>query len=171
MTRVASPSLPAPSAARKRARFSDRPVRNALLAVASLAVIAAVALFVLGSAQPATTSFNLASYSIPGHEVSVFGKVTDPSQDSVSNAKVVIYWLAGGREKVLAHVTTNPQGLYRVAFNHLPSSTLYVQVSKRLNGRPCLGTFRFLAHPGHAYGMSVRLLHRSFLFFLPVFSY
>jgi hypothetical protein len=170
-TRVASPSRPPTSAARKRARFSDRPVRNALLAAASLVVVAAVALFVLGPAQPATVSFNLTSYSMPGHNVVVYGKVTDASHNAVSDANVVIYKFAGGREWVLAKAATGPQGLYRIVLKHLPQSVLYVKVSKRLHGRHYLGTLRFWAHPDRACDVSVRLLHRSTIFFLPLFSY
>jgi hypothetical protein len=56
---------------RKQGRFYDRPVRNGVLAAASLVVAAAIALFVLASAQPATVSFRQASYSISGDRVVV----------------------------------------------------------------------------------------------------
>jgi hypothetical protein len=159
------------SAASKRARFSDRPVRNTLLAAASLVVVAAVALFVLGSEQPATVSFNLTSYSMPSHDVVVYGKVTDASNHGVSDADVVIYRVADSKERVLAQVSTSAKGLYRVVLKHLSLSTLYVHVSKRLNGRNYLGILRFRTHPGRACDVTARLWHRSSVFFLPVLSY
>lgn len=173
MARVASPSRPASSAVRKRTHFSDRPVRNSLLTAASLVVFAAIALFVLGAAQPAatTTSFHLTSYLTPDDDVVVYGKVTGASNDVVSGANVVIYQVVRGRHSVLAQVATSPQGLYRVTLKDLSQSTLYVQVSKRLGGMSYLGTLGIRARPDRAYDVSVVMAFRVTLFSFPVFSY
>jgi hypothetical protein len=171
VARVVSPSRPTSPSGSKQARFSDRPLRNVLLAVASLLVAVAVALFVVGPAQASSVSFHETTYSIPGHDLVVYGKVTDTSHDGVSDVNVTIYRIVGGRERVLAQVTTSSQGLYRVALNHLSQLILHVQVSKRMHGRHYLATFVFWARPGRAYDVSAQLLHHSTIFFLPVFSY
>jgi hypothetical protein len=171
MTRVASTPRPMTSASRKRACFSDRPVRNVLLAAASLAVVAAVTLFVLGAGQPTTVSSDLTSYSMSGHSVIINGHITNASHHAVLGANVVIYRVADGREKVLAHVATSPKGLCRVVLNRLPQSVLYVQVTKWLHGSHYMKTLRFWARPGRAYDVSAWLSHRSWVFFLPVLSY
>jgi hypothetical protein len=171
VARVVSLSRPTSPSDSRHARFSDRPLRDVLVAVASLLVAAAVALFVVGPAQASSVSFHETTYSIHGHDLVVYGKITDTSHDGVSDVNVTIYRIVGGRERVLAHVTTSSQGLYRVALNHLSQLILHVRVSKRLHGRHYLATFGFWARPGRAYDVSAQLLHHSTIFFLPVFSY
>ncbi|HEX2819766.1 MAG TPA: hypothetical protein VHO07_06330 [Streptosporangiaceae bacterium] len=171
MSTIYSSLRPASSASQSGTRFSQRPVRSTLLALASLVVVAATALFLLGSAQSATVSFNLTSYSVPGHDVVVYGEVTNASNDRVSDASVLIYQVVHGHESVLARVVTNSQGLYRVALRNLSESTLHMQISKRLDSRRYLGTISFSVRSGGAYEATARLLHRGWAFPLPVWSY
>jgi hypothetical protein len=125
----------------------------------------------VGPAQATSVSFHENSYSIYGHDFVIYGKITDTSHHGVSGAKVTIGRVVDGRERVLAQMTTNSQGLYRVALNHLSQLILYVQVGMRLHGRHYQRTFVFWAHPGRAYDVSAQLLRHSTIFFLPVFSY
>jgi hypothetical protein len=141
------------------------------VAVASLITIATASLFVLGAAEPATVSFQLTSYSAHGHDVVIYGNVTDGSHDSVANANVVIYRSVDGQQNVLAQVATHGQGFYRFALNNLSQSTLRIQVSSWLQGRHYVGKLAFWARPGQAYDVSASLLHRSSVFFLPIWAY
>jgi hypothetical protein len=171
MTITSAPPGSIDSTGRRRARFLDRPVRNILLAAASLVTISVAALFVTASPGAAAVSFSLSSYSIPGHNIVVYGKVTNASQQAVGNAQVEVYRIVNGDMRVLRQVRTRPDGLYRVVLNRKRGAMLHVKVSKRITGTHYAGATKFLVHRGEAYGASAQLVQRGSVLFLPIFNY
>jgi hypothetical protein len=170
VTTTAPPRSTSPAASR-RPRFFDRPGRNILLAAASLAMIALVALFVTASPGSAAVSFSLRSYSIPGHNTVVYGKVTNSSHHAVGSAQVTVYRVVHGDTRILRQVRTKPDGLYRVALHRRHGSVLHVRVSMLLHGTHYQGSTKFMIRRGRAYAVSAQLLHRGSVFFMPVFNY
>ena len=170
MTIVTSPPGSASPATRRRARFLDRPARNTLLATASLMIIAVIALFVTGSGGSTAVSFNLSSYSIQGHDIVVYGSVTDGAHNAVGGAQVEVYRVVGGDVRILQKVRTTPDGLYRVVLGP-HRRIVHVKVSRELHGTHYQGSTRIRVRHGRAYKVSAELLRRGSVFFLPLFNY
>jgi len=148
----------------------DRPARNTLLTTASLMIIAVIALFVTGSAGSAAVSFNLSSYSIQGHDIVVYGSVTDGAHNAVGSAQVEVYRVVRGDVRMLQQVRTRPDGRYRVVLG--PHRVMvHVKVSRELHGTHYQGATRIRVRHGRAYDVSAELLRRGSVFFLPLFNY
>src|ERR1700684_2108405 len=131
-------------AASRRPHFSDRPLRNIFLAAASLVMVAVVALFLTGSSGPAVVSFSLSSYAIPGHNIVVYGQVTNESHHAIGNAPVEVYRFIHGNVHILRQVRTTSDGLYRVVLNgRLDRLALHVRVRMQLHGTHFRGARKF----------------------------
>jgi hypothetical protein len=154
-----------------RARFLDRPVRNLTTAVASFAVVAVVVLFLAGPAGSPAVSFRLTSYAISARDVVIYGTVFTSADHAVTGAEVQICRIVKGRSDTIGQLRTNSSGLYRLAVQHLSKTALQEKVTIYFDRRRYSGEVRFIARPGHAYGVRACLAGRGSLFFLPISSY
>jgi hypothetical protein len=171
-TTVSPPASARPVRLNRRTRFLDKPIRNSLLAAASLLVVSFVALFLFASPGSATVTFSVKTSAINGHNVIVFGKVRTMSGHGVANAKVTVYRIRNGQTKIMRVVRTSSKGVYRMVFRHLRRRVLlYEKISARHRGTHYRGTTKFRVRPGHAYKVSAQLARHGSLFFFPIFSY
>jgi hypothetical protein len=171
-TTASPPGLARPVSPNRRARFSDKPIRNSLLAAASLLVLSFVVLFLFASPGSGAVTFAVRSYAISGHNVVVYGKVTTKSHHGVANAKVTVYRIRNGQTKVMRVVATSSTGIYRMVFRHLHRRVLvYEKISARFRGKKYHGTTKFHVRRGHAYKVSAQLARHGSLFFFPIFTY
>lgn len=167
MTTLASPPSPAGSAGGGRTRFLDRPVRNTVLAVASLLVIVATVLFLTGSQGSTSVSFKVTSYSTSTSDmVVIYGMVGLPTH--AKRAHVEVYSMVSGRMHVLGRTSPHSGGVYQITLTHF---TRTLRLHLRVGGTRYHGTVSFRAHPGRAYGIYAWLVRHNSVFFLPVNSY
>jgi len=141
------------------------------MAAASVVIVAVIALFLAGPSGSPTISFRLTSYAISTRDIVIYGKVTTPTDHAVNGAEVKIYRTVRHRTRTLDEVRTNSKGLYRLVLKHLSKVTLHEKIVIRFDKRRYSSAIRFIARPGHAYGVSVHLAQRGGLFFLPINSY
>lgn len=149
------------------ARFRDRPVRNTLLAAASLMVLTVAVLFLVGSQGATAVTFKVASRPSSVSGIVVYGKVTNESQQAVSSLKVQFLAKVHGRMRVIGQTKTTSAGVYRVEFRRY--STVFMHV--KIQGTNYDASTQFRANRGDAYKVLVHLIRRASVFFLPVSSY
>ncbi len=161
-------SVPAPAARNTGdARFTW--FRNLAVSVFSAAVVLLALQYVFGGAQTVIAD-ELSVSSIPGTRSVFYGKVTDTAGKPLYRAKVVIFHYYKGRRVYDGYAYTGKNGLYRKVTAR--RGTTYVQVSVKVGANTVKSKLRRLeVRHGKAYRLNARLVRRSTLIFLPLFSY
>lgn len=159
--------------AQKRPSAPRRPLsavaRNALVGLASLSVLVLAISYVFSPPQLSIAD-ELTVAAIPSINTVFYGKVTDTAGKPVYRARVDVYHYYKGRKVYDAVAYTGRNGIYRKVTKR--QGTTYSQVSVKMGGRTIKSPVRkFTAYRGKAYRISARLVRRSSIVFLPIFSY
>ncbi len=161
---------PAGRAKGRQSRLRHRPLRNALMAAASVLVLAVVAVFLIGSSTPAHISFRLSSYAVASPDIIVFGHITNTAGHAVRGAEIRVSWSADGHEDQLS-ATTDRTGDYRLVLPDQHPTEVTLRVIDFSGGTFYEGQESFSAQEGEAYDVSGELEAGSVLLFFPVGSY
>lgn len=144
-------------------------IRTAVVAALSALVVLASTAFIM-SPVAVTLADEVRTTSIPSKSTVFYGKVTDTGGEPISKARVVVYHYSRGRQHIDAVMHTAKNGTYRKVLRL--HGRVYVQISVKTGKRTVVSRPRRLdVSTGHAYRVSARLVRRTVITFLPIFSY
>lgn len=152
-----------------RERLAGFGIRSAIVPFMSVLLMVLAAAFVF---TPASVSFadQAQTTRISSKSTVFYGKVTDTKGNAISRARVVIYQYSRGKQSIRAIVYTGKNGTYRKVLK-LKGRT-WVQISVRSGGEIVKTKPRsFVVSLGNAYRVSAKLVRRSVLVFVPLFTY
>jgi hypothetical protein len=155
--------------AQENARPRARLAKDALLTLASLAILVIAGLSIFA---PPRMSFamDVTTQAISSDSAVVYGKVVDGSDRPVRGATVVIVREENGDSVQVAALATAPDGTFRTELTG-PFGQHRVLVSADMGGNVVRDSTCFDIDGGHAYGVRVELVNRDYFVFLPVSSY
>lgn len=142
-------------------------VKAATALVSLVAVVSATAYVI----SPAATALAVhvaidLKTPVPAGQIVVYGKATNPAGKPLSGVRLVLR----SSGKVKLKLTSGADGTYRSS-HALRSANYKVSVSSKVNGKTTTTKVSAKLKPGHAYRVTVRLVHGGGLSILPIRSY